>query len=67
MAVNLMYITQNYLDEIAKKLPEQVIGELVAKSIQIFKSDPNYDNTPVINLLMKIRKSDSVFKLLNQE
>ena len=66
-AVNLLYIAETSWEDLLKNIPEQVISEVINKAIQFNKSDPNYDNKPIIKLLMKFRKSTSVFTLLKQE
>ena len=60
-AANLMYIVQTQWNEILRLLSHQVIWEIINKTIQFYKSDPNYDNRPLIQLMLKIRKCNSVF------
>jgi len=45
------------LENVDPKVTEEIIG----KAIIFYKSDPTYDNRPLIELLIKIKGFSSVF------
>ena len=48
-------------------MKEEVVSNVISKAIHFYQGDINYDNRPLIELLIKIRKRTSVFDLLKQE
>ena len=66
-ANNLHYIMKQHHDQFTKNMKEDAISSVISKAIHFYQGDTNYDNRPLIDLLIKIRKRTSVFDLLKQE
>ena len=54
-------------ERFTKNMKEEVVSNVISKAIHFYQGDTNYDNRPLIELLIKIRKRTSVFDLLKQE
>ena len=48
-------------------LESNVIEEIIERGIRFYRTDLSYDNTLLFDTLMKVRKCDSIFQLLEQE
>ena len=48
-------------------LESNVIEEIIERGIRFYRTDLTYDNTLLFDTLMKVRKCDSIFQLLEQE
>lgn len=48
-------------------LETQIIEEIIERGIKFYRADLAYDSTLLFDTLMKIRKCDSIFQLLEQE
>lgn len=66
-AANILFIIESKENEMIETLPESVIFEIISKAINFYRSDPNYENRPLIHLLMKINDCSSAFHLLAKE
>ena len=66
-AVNLHYIMQTHKRQFLERIKPEIVMNIVSKTIYFYRSDPNYDNRPLIELLLQIRNCNSVFELLRME
>jgi hypothetical protein len=48
-------------------LEPQIIEEIIERGIKFYRADLCYDSTLLFETLMKIKKCDSIFQLLEQE
>lgn len=66
-AMNLLYIAETQWSDVSTRLSEQILSEVVSKTLQFYKCDPTYDSRALVQLIMKLRGCDSVFSLLLNE
>jgi hypothetical protein len=48
-------------------LEPNIIDEIIERAIRFYYADLQYDNTLLFDTLLKVRKCESIFQLLEQE
>lgn len=65
-AANIQWLARNQQAAFLQ-LPEETIFTILNKSIMMHRQDPTYDNTPIVEMLMRVRDCRSPFSLLKFE
>lgn len=47
-ALHLLYIAETQWNDISLKISEQILSEIVIKTLSFFKQDPSYDSRALI-------------------
>lgn len=53
--------------ELLSVLEPSIVEEIIERAIKFYRADVQYDSTLLFDALMKVRKCDSIFQLLEQE
>lgn len=63
-ASNIQYLLKKKASEMLTVLESSIIEEIIERGIKFYRTDLSYDNTVLFDTLMKVRKCDSIFQLL---
>ena len=66
-ALHVLFLLKKKSNEMLNVLETQIIEEIIERGIKFYRADLAYDSTLLFDTLMKIRKCDSIFQLLEQE
>lgn len=63
----IQYLIKRKNNELLNVLEPSIVEEIIERAIRFYRADLQYDNTMLFDTLMKVRKCDSIFQLLEQE
>jgi hypothetical protein len=66
-SVNICYLLEHKEAELLKQLEQSIVQEIIVKAFENYRSDINFNNKHLIDLLCRLRDCKSVFELLRQE
>ena len=61
------YIAKSFEAELLNTVDKDLVEQIIFRAIYLRRQDPSHDTEALISMMLKLKKCDSVFKLLEQE